>query len=77
MNDIESRLTKCFQAVFPELSEADIPGAAQDSVAGWDSVATITLANVVEDEFQRIVDLDRLVDLTSFERFRDYLAGGQ
>jgi len=73
MNDIEARLTKCFQVVFPHLSEADITAATQDSVAVWDSIATITLANVIEDEFHQPVDFDQLSELTSFERFRQYL----
>ena len=73
MNDIESRLIKCFQAVFPDLAEADITAATQDSVAVWDSVATITLANVIEDEFHQPVDFDQLSELTSFKRFREYL----
>ena len=73
MNDVDARLLRCFRVVFPDLTEADLRAASQDSIEAWDSVATITLANVIEDEFHRPVDFERLDELTSFDRFREYL----
>lgn len=73
MDPITTRLVTSFQTVFPALSGAEIKGASQTSVAAWDSVAAITLVNVIEEEFGIEVDLDRLGELDSFERILDYL----
>ena len=74
MDDVRTRLRSCFQVVFPDLSEAKIEAARQDNIAGWDSVATITLVNVAEDEFRVEFDLERLAEFTSFEAIEVYLA---
>jgi len=73
MDPIATRLIACFQTVFPDLSEAAIPQATQESVAKWDSTAAIMLVNVIEDEFGIQMDLDRLADLDSFSRIHEYL----
>ena len=51
MHDVETRLVGCFQAVFPDLADADIRKASQETMDQWDSVAAITLVNVIEEEF--------------------------
>ena len=73
MNELSGRLTKCFQTVFPDLPEAGISTAKQDSVPAWDSVATIMLVNVIEDEFRIQMDLERLPEFSSFEAIRAYV----
>lgn len=73
MSEVEDRLTKCFQTVFPDLPEAEIRKARQESITAWDSVAGITLLNVIEEEFQIQVDLELLAELDSFEHICDYL----
>ena len=73
MNDISARLTKCFQTVFPDLPDANIVTAKQDSVPTWDSVASIMLINVVEDEFRIQMDLERLSEFSSFEAIGAYV----
>ena len=75
MDDIQRRLTTCFQLVFPEMPDTAIPGASQNSVAGWDSVAAITLLNVIEDEFHITMDLEMAAELDSFKRIEEYLQG--
>ena len=59
--------------MFPDLAEASVPAARQDSVATWDSVATITLVNVIEDEFRVEFDLERLAEFDSFQAIEAYL----
>jgi acyl carrier protein len=73
MDDTRKRLTSCFQVVFPDLTEAEIPSASQETVAAWDSVAAITMMNVIEDEFALQMDLDDLADLDSFAKVHAYL----
>lgn len=73
MDDMGKRLAGCFQVVFPDLRETEIPSASQETVAAWDSVAAITMMNVIEDEFALQMDLDDLADLDSFEKVHAYL----
>jgi acyl carrier protein len=75
MDAIRDRLVACFQTVFPDLPEAEIPAATQALIAAWDSVAAITLVNVIEDEFGIEVDLDLLAELDSFSRIHEYVCG--
>ena len=72
MND-ERRLVSCFQTVFPDLPEESIPSATQATVPAWDSIAAITLVNVIEEEFQLQMDFDLLAELDSFPRILKYL----
>jgi acyl carrier protein len=69
----KTRLLRCFETVFPELSESEILNSSQESVKAWDSVATITLVNVIEDEFHVELDLDDIADLTTFDRVLKYV----
>jgi acyl carrier protein len=73
MNELNQRLTNCFATVFPELGEEEIHRASQASVANWDSVASITLVNVIEEEFETQIDLEEVADLVSFDLVLDYL----
>jgi acyl carrier protein len=73
MDDMRKRLISCFELVFPDLPVSEIPSASQASLSAWDSVAAITMVNVVEDEFNLQIDLDILADLDTFERILAYL----
>lgn len=73
MADVETRLVGCFQTVFPKLSEADIRVASQEKIEQWDSVAAITLVNVIEEEFSTQIDYDRLPELDTFGKVLKYL----
>ncbi len=74
MGNIVLRLVKCFQIVFPDLTEEEAASASQISVKEWDSVATITLVNVIEDEFQIEMDMDALAEFDSFAAIRNCIA---
>jgi acyl carrier protein len=73
MDDTRQKLISCFQVVFPDMPADEIPGASTATVANWDSVAAITMMNVLEDEFRLEMDLDDLADLDSFEKIHVYL----
>lgn len=73
MTDIRNRLVKCFRIVFPDVPETEIPQLTQAATAKWDSVATITLLNVVEDEFRVEMDLDEAAKFSSFDKIQSYL----
>jgi acyl carrier protein len=66
-------LHRCFAAVFPELADDEIPAASVDSVSEWDSLASLTLIALLEEEFGvQISELD-LPELRSYADVRDYL----
>jgi acyl carrier protein len=73
MDETRKRLAGCFQLVFPDIQESEIPSASQATVAAWDSVAAITLVNVIEDEFGIELNPDDLADLDSFEKVYIYV----
>lgn len=73
MDEIQSRLAKCFERVFPDMPLNLIPGSSQTTVAAWDSIAAITLVSVIEDEFGFQMDFDLLPELDSFERVLSYV----
>jgi hypothetical protein len=68
MDEIKSRLTRCFLAVFPELNEAGAPRATPASVKSWDSLATLNLLTVIDEEFNVNLDFVELMEDLSFER---------
>jgi acyl carrier protein len=73
MEEFEQRMMRCFAVVFPDLDEAGIRGAAMGATEGWDSVATVTLVNVVEEEFGLQIDLDDVEEFVSFAKLSEYL----
>jgi acyl carrier protein len=73
MNDATARLTRCFAAVFPDISEHQITNASLDTVEGWDSVAAATLVTTIEEEFGVEFDVEILGSLTSYQSILDYL----
>jgi acyl carrier protein len=73
MDEIQERLVKCFENVFPALPPDEIPRSSQATIPAWDSVAAITLVNVIEDEFGFQMDLDLLPELNSFDRILSYV----
>jgi acyl carrier protein len=73
MDETRQRLTNCFQVVFPDLPQETLASASTATVAAWDSIAAITLMNVIEEEFGFQMDLDDLADLDSFAKVYSYL----
>jgi acyl carrier protein len=73
-SDLASRLKTCFSIVFPTLSDGEIPHSSVATVGNWDSLATVTLVAVVEEEFGIQVVPEAVGDFQSFDLVLDYLA---
>jgi acyl carrier protein len=58
---------------FPSLSPEEIARANVNSVGSWDSMATLTLTSLIEEEFSISIDPDDREELSSFELILDYL----
>ena len=66
MTDTRERLIRCFQAVFPGLSETGAVTASMSNVAAWDSVAMVTLAAAMEEEFGVQFEPEEIEKMKSF-----------
>jgi acyl carrier protein len=73
MNQLHTRLSECFSRVFPALAADQIHSATPRSVAEWDSIAAISLVNVIEEEFNTQIDFEDMAELDSFEAIASYL----
>jgi acyl carrier protein len=77
MGDLRERLVRCFAAVFAGLSEPEVVKATPASVGTWDSLATVSLLSVVEEEFGLQVPPEDFENFVSFELILDYLQSRQ
>jgi acyl carrier protein len=73
MSNIQERLINCYNTVFPDLSRDEILRADAASVAAWDSLATVTLIAVIEEEFGVEIAPENFEYLTSFELTNQFL----
>ena len=73
MDDLDSRLQHCFSTIFPDVTSDRLVNATMDSIEGWDSVALVTLVNVIEEEFGIQVEMGDFPQFTSFAAGSEYL----
>jgi acyl carrier protein len=73
MDEIEVRLAGCFSAVFSNLTTGEIIKASSNSVHDWDSVASVALLAVVEEEFGIRIETEDLARFNSYDDFLSYL----
>jgi len=73
MVDVDARLSKCFVAIFPDLKSEEVARSSPATVAAWDSVATVTLLTLVEEEFGIRIEVEDLDHFTSFNNLQNYL----
>lgn len=73
MSEQENRLVRCFVSVFAGLTPEEIRATGAESKGIWDSLSAVTLAAVVQEEFNVEIDPEILPHLDSFEAFRTYL----
>jgi acyl carrier protein len=74
MDDISTRLQRCFASVFPELTPNQILQASTSTVSKWDSLASITLISLVCEEFGVELNMDDFERFTSYKSLMDYLS---
>ena len=73
MDEVGARLTKCFIVVFPELKPDEASRASAATLDQWDSVASVTLFTLIEEEFGISLDVDALDQFSSFENIRAHI----
>jgi len=67
MSNQEERIRKCFSTVFPNLIADEIQRASVTSIATWDSLATVTLVSVIEEEFGVTIGPEEYEYIVSFD----------
>jgi len=72
--DLDDRLVRCILSAFPTLTEEDSRSANMDSLMNVDSLAAVTLVALIDEEFGVDIDLERLLELGSFEALQQFLA---
>jgi acyl carrier protein len=70
MDQVTARLRDCFREVFPDLSDDHVETAVREEMPEWDSLATLTLLTVIEEEFGLQLDDEAIAKLTSFGAVR-------
>jgi acyl carrier protein len=73
MDETQERLMRCFAAAFPLLSPAALLQADSAQLAAWDSVASVTLFAMIEEEFGIEIDVQASTTFLSFQKILDYL----
>jgi acyl carrier protein len=72
--DSNERVVRCFASVFPNLTPRQILTASIETVAEWDSLATVTIVALLEQEFGVQIDQFDLPELSSFYGVKNYLS---
>jgi acyl carrier protein len=67
MDPTTARLRACFSSVFPKLTEEETVNARVGGIPEWDSLATVTLFSLIEEEFGLSLDLDDFEEPMSFQ----------
>lgn len=73
MDEMETRLVRCFSSVFPDLAPEQIRTASMETVPVWDSLAAVTLVAVLQEEFGLQINLIDLPELVSFVAVQNYV----
>ena len=72
MPDLETRLLRCFESVFPGLTPDEIR-ISNSEQGTWDSLSLVTLVAVVQEEFGVEILDGEIANIDSFAGFRAYL----
>ena len=72
MTNLEKYIDAFAQSL--EVAPADVPALKYGESDQWDSVGHMTLIAALEDAFDIMVDMDDIIDLSSFEKGKEILA---
>ena len=76
-SDLADRLTRCFQEVFTNLTAQQARSASVAEIDEWDSLASLSLVAVVEDEFDVALPDEVVADLTDYSLILEALVALQ
>ncbi|AQS84893.1 MAG: acyl carrier protein [Acetobacter aceti] len=71
---IRKRLVRVFNTILPDKSAEEVPEATVDNTEGWDSLATLSLFTLAEEEFGIKLGLDLIGETKSFAALEKLVA---
>ena len=71
MSNLEKYVNAFAKAL--EISPEDAAGLVYGQSAAWDSVGHMTLVAHLEDAFDMMMEMDDIIDLSSFEKGKEIL----
>lgn len=74
MSTLDSRVIDCFSALFPGYSREEMLSASRESIPEWDSLASVTLLVLLQEEFHLDIDLSEFEQFNSVKSVMDYVA---
>ncbi len=74
MAETADRLERCFSSVFPNLSGQEIRDADIVPLMAIDSLTSVTLLAVIEEEFGTQIEIEALLEMKNFQNIEDYLS---
>lgn len=74
-SDVSARLEEVFRAVFSLGDDVDVRQIRQISFRHWDSLGHVLLMSAIESEFERSIEVEVSIGLTSFESILIFLDG--
>jgi acyl carrier protein len=75
--DVDERLGRIFEATFPDLTPDAIATASVETTEQWDSLQSLVLMTLLEEEFGIAVSPVDLPELASYVAIRDYVLTAQ
>ncbi len=72
MNNLEKYVQAFATAL--EVTPEEVPALVYGQSAAWDSVGHMTLVAALEDAFDIMLEMDDIIDLSSFDKGREILA---
>jgi acyl carrier protein len=66
MDEVSTKLERCFLTVFPGISPEKIQTADSRNMPKWDSIAQVTLLSLIGEEFRLPIDFGEFADACSF-----------
>ena len=77
MSDVRERLMRAFHTVFPGVPLASVPELSVANTASWDSLNSLNLQQLIDEEFGIQIDFEELEVLNSFDALEQYLNSGR
>ena len=75
--NVDERLVRLFEAAFPDLAPDAIATASVETTEQWDSLQSLVLMTLLEEEFGIAVSPLDLPELASYAAIRDYVLTAQ
>jgi acyl carrier protein len=71
---MKDKLDKIFKDVIGVDSSVDRAALIYNEIGGWDSVAHMTLVAALEDAFDCMIDMDDILDMSSYDKVTEIMA---